>query len=98
MQISEDDLSWLQEKGALFSAKRCGNPFSSKCVGCVNGLIIKIQCPPLEDGQIEFSNQKGFYAVVCQGLCDANYHFLFFSSNATGLIYVKWWGLVKEDC
>ena len=78
------DREWLKKKGDLFCEKRQKNPFASKCVGAIDGLAIKIHKPPKKDGPTDYSNRKGFHAIVCQGLCDANKRFLFFSSNATG--------------
>ena len=79
-----EDVNWLRQKTELFQRIRRNNPLSAKCVGAVDGIAIEIDKPTSEYGPKKFSNRKGFYAIVCQGLCDASCRFLLFDASCPG--------------
>jgi hypothetical protein len=84
IQFRPADTEWMKAKGEMFMGNRSGNPFAQHCVGCIDGLAVEIERPPIHDGPKNYSNRKGFFAIVCQGICDAHHRFTFFSANAPG--------------
>jgi hypothetical protein len=76
------DEQWLRDKGMKFQGLRRNNVFASSCVGCLDGLAIEIERPKENAGQ--FSNRKGFHAICCQGICDAEHRFIFFDCRSPG--------------
>ena len=57
---------------------------AEKCVGAVDGLAIEIQKPPSSFGPKAYSNRKGFFAINCQAICDAQNRFLLFDCQSPG--------------
>jgi DDE superfamily endonuclease len=76
--------TWLKEKAQLFQGARVTNPLADKCDGCLDGLAIEIVQPPQSFGPKEYRNRKQFFAIVCQGLCDAQRRFLLFNCASPG--------------
>ena len=64
-----DDVNWLCEKAELFQQTQTLNPLAQKCVRAVDDIAIKIDKPSPEYGAKDYLNQKGFFTVVCQGVC-----------------------------
>ena len=81
------DEQWLAAKATSFQGAYPSNPIAVRCVGCVDGLAIEIQCPYISDGVKDFSNRKGFYAIVWQGIYDAECRFLLFDCSSPGSTY-----------
>lgn len=54
--------------------------------GAIDGIAVRILCPPASqtNRQRLFYNRKGFYALVCQGVCDAQRRFLFVDARMEG--------------
>ena len=57
--------------------------------GAVDGIAVKMSCPHWSQcthlrGPSVFFNRKGFYAIVCQAVCDARRRFLFVSASSEG--------------
>ena len=56
------------------------------CIGCVDGIAIPIEKPRW--GEVintnDMWNRKGFFAVVCQAICDHQLKFMWVSSGCTG--------------
>ncbi len=78
---------WLLDKAKLFLGSYSGNPISGHCVAAVDGIAIEIEKPQEYYGPLQYRNRKGFYAIVCQGVCDANYHFLLLDCSSPGSIH-----------
>jgi hypothetical protein len=79
------DKDWLKSKGDLFASERPNHPFANYCVGAIDGLAIKIGQPRGHFiNSTDYRNRKGFFGICCQGLCDAQRRFLFFSASAPG--------------
>jgi hypothetical protein len=74
-----NNLEYFEKKSRLWSGLRTTNPLSFRCIGALDGIAIPIIKPPAEDFPKSYSNRKGFYALVCQGICDAeNRYFISF--------------------
>lgn len=56
------------------------------CVGCLDGIAIRIRKPRKQDclNPAHYYHRKGFYAIPVQAICDSNYRFLFFSAKCAG--------------
>lgn len=57
--------------------------------GAVDGIAVQTSCPHKSQcngirGPAVFFNRKGFYAIVCQAVCDAQRRFLFVSASSEG--------------
>jgi hypothetical protein len=76
--------TWLAGKARLYQGLRVTNPLAEKCVACVDGIAIKIQRPDERYGPKDYQNRKGFFAMVCQGICDAEHRFLVFDCASPG--------------
>ena len=76
-----NDLSWLATKARGFQA-RFDNPLYG-CVGALDGLAVRIVRPSVPNSQAYF-NRKGFFAIVLQAMCDADYRFTYASCRAAG--------------
>ena len=82
--FKHDDEQWLAEKASLSQGAQRRNPLAAKCVGALDGLAIEIQKPTSEFSPKQFSNRKGFYAICCQAVCDAQNRFLLFDCSSPG--------------
>lgn len=68
---------------------RSGHDIFKKCVGAIDGLAIKIQCPSKNEvlNQAQYymySGSKKFYCINMQGVCDANCKFMVASCRHVG--------------
>ena len=69
---------------SLLEARELTNEFTLPgCVGCVDGLLIPIQCPPGE-APVAYYTRKGFYALNCQAVAGPNGEFMYVSCQWTG--------------
>ena len=84
VEFKEDDETWLAEKAELFQGARISNPLGRKCVGALDGLAIEIERPTKDFQPKQYSNRKGFYAICCQAICDAQNRFLLFDCRSPG--------------
>ena len=80
----EWDVDKLQALEHEFATKK--GPWIRGIFGAIDGVAVKILCPPASqtDRVKEFYNRKGFYALVCQGVCDARRRFLFMDARMEG--------------
>jgi hypothetical protein len=85
VDFKHNDKDWLKEKSRLYQNARVYNPFGNlKCVGALDGLAIEIRRPFEDDQSNQYANRKGFFAIVCQGICDADYRFIYFDCSSPG--------------
>ena len=87
MEFKEDDETWLAEKVELFQKACISNPLGRKCVGALDGLAIEIERPTKDFQPKQYLNQKEFYTICCQAICDAQNQFLLFDCHSSGSIY-----------
>lgn len=86
IEFRPEDPSFLLGVAEGFGKSRPRNPLASVCVGCLDGLAVKIiqpssrECPNVRD----YRNRKGFYAVVVEAICDSRRKFLFFACQWPG--------------
>ena len=71
-----DDL-WMIEKAMEFQSANPANPIASKCVGCVDGIEIKITEPSEEYGLSSTSIKKTFMPLYVKGCVMLNIDSLF---------------------
>jgi hypothetical protein len=84
VQFFYSNVTWLKKKSLLFCGARSTNPLANGCIGALDGIAIQIQWLKKKDGVKQFSNRKGFFAIMCQAICDAQYRFLFFDCKSPG--------------
>jgi len=84
IEFEHSNEEWLSEKAALYRGARATNPLADRCVAAVDGLAIEIQRPGKEYAPAQYANRKGFYAISCQGVCDAQRRFVAFDCNSPG--------------
>ena len=82
--FNPDDPVWLQQKAEMMMGSFPNNPLGAQCVAAIDGIAIEIEEPEAEYGPIAYRNQKGFFAIVCEGMCDADYRFLMFDCSSPG--------------
>ena len=65
---------------------QAGHGIMTGCVGAIDGCALKISRPRMSDvaDPNQFSNRKGFYAIVLQAICDHKRRFLFGSATESG--------------
>jgi hypothetical protein len=79
----------------------CTNGNFDKCVGAIDGLIIRTRCPYKKEVQNPngYRNRKGCYGILCLGIADLKGNFVSFSCNWTGSTHdsYAWQGTTLFD-
>eukprot|EP00656_Telonema_subtile_P009139 TRINITY_DN14283_c0_g1_i2.p1 TRINITY_DN14283_c0_g1~~TRINITY_DN14283_c0_g1_i2.p1 ORF type:complete len:294 (-),score=48.53 TRINITY_DN14283_c0_g1_i2:6-887(-) len=86
LQFDIDDDRMLLQLEQEFAEKSASGGFVRNCVGCIDGLAIRVNCPSKSEckNPAAHLNRKGFYSVNCQAMCDAQKRFRWFSMDAAG--------------
>lgn len=81
----------LDDAAALKELERCcccGRSFGRGayrgCIGYLDGLIMPMEKPDLDNAGDFRCNRKDCYAINCQGICDGRLRFIHFSAVCTG--------------
>lgn len=76
-----EDEDALTEMEREFAALSRSDGIVRGCVGALDGLAIRINCPSRTDSAkaASFMNRKKFYSMNCQAICDARLRFRYFS-------------------
>ena len=76
-----EDEDALTEMEREFAALSRSDGIVRGCVGALDGLPIRINCPSRTDSAkaASFMNRKKFYSMNCQAICDARLRFRYFS-------------------
>lgn len=77
LQFDLDDDAMLAEIEQGFAEKSASGGFVRNCVGAIDGIAIRIQCPSKADcsNPAAHLNRKGFYSINCQAICDSKKRF-----------------------
>lgn len=78
------DDEFLRRMSAGFEAARPLNPLAQHCVGCLDGLAVKIERPKNVSSERSYRNRKNFYSVNVQAICDAKRRFTHLSVITPG--------------
>lgn len=74
----------LQKASLDFKISRSiPSPFTG-CIGCIDGIAIKITRPKKSEHPKAHFNRKGYFAIPVQAVCDANFRFLCLSAVCVG--------------
>ena len=80
-----DNQGYLSRKTQLLTGLRLRNPLTLQgCIGALDGIAIPIIRPPNSCGPTRYRNRKCFYAIVCQGICDAQSRFIYWDCSTPG--------------
>jgi len=86
--IAPKAVKWYQTQEEMELSARKFRDISemSRCIGAVDGIVIKIQCPNTRDCENPRSYfcRKGFYGLNVQAVCDANKQFVYFDTSFSG--------------
>ena len=86
LEFNLADPAMLQEMEQSFADRSKSKGVMRGCVGALDGIAIRINCPSRRDDikAASYFNRKGFYSVNCQAICDGNLIFRWMSIATAG--------------
>ena len=82
--LNDEDL--MKQPSAEFLEISAAQGAIRDVVGCIDGIAVRIKCPRLSECEdpAHYFNRKGFYAIKCQAICDANLKFRWAAMTCAG--------------